>query len=216
VSERTARATAKSANKKTSSVRLPARERLLAAADELFYEHGINVVGIDKVIEKAGVAKATLYECFEGKEDLIRSYVQARDERRRARILDRIKPLKHPKDKALAVFDILSELASRPDFRGCAFNRAGAESTPEGKVRSACEEAREWMRQLFLGITREARAKDPENLARQLTVLYDGASVSAQFGGGPTAVVSARGSASLLLDAAAKSGRPRAARWEEK
>ena len=203
---------AKSVNEKKSSRRLPARERLLAAADELFYAHGINVVGIDKVIEKAGVAKASLYGCFDGKEDLIRSYVQVRDERRRARILDRIKSVKHPKEKALAVFDILFELASRPEFRGCAFNRAGAESAPEGRVRSACEEAREWMRQLFLGLAREARAKDPENLARQLTVLYDGASVSAQFGGGATAVTSARATAGLLLDAAAKSGRPRAAR----
>src|SRR5258706_14744629 len=122
----------------------PARERLLNAADELFYEHGINVIGIDRIIEKAGVAKASLYECFDGKEDLIRSYVQARDERRRARILERIKPLKNPKDEAFAVFDILSELASRPDFRGCAFNRAGAESVAESKVRSACEDAREW------------------------------------------------------------------------
>ena len=198
--------------KEKTSTRLPARARLLSAADELFYEHGINVVGIDRVIEKAGVAKASLYECFDGKEDLIRSYVQARDERRRARILERIKPLKHPKEKALAVFDILSELASRPDFRGCAFNRAGAESAPDSKVRTACEDAREWMRQFFLSIAREARAKDPENLARQLAVLYDGASVSAQFGGGPTAVASARASAGLLLDAAAGARRVRAAR----
>ena len=188
----------------------PARERLLNAADELFYEHGINVIGIDRVIEKAGVAKASLYDCFDGKEDLIRSYVQARDERRRGRILERIAPLKSPKDKALAVFDILSELASQPGFHGCAFNRAGAESTPDSKVRSACEDAREWMHQLFLGIAREARAKDPENLARQLTVIYDGASVSAQFGGGTTAVASARASAGLLLDAAAKARRARA------
>ena len=197
---------------KTSPARLPARERLLSAADELFYEHGINVVGIDRVIEKAGVAKASLYGCFDGKEDLIRSYVQARDERRRARILERIKPLKHPEDKALAVFDILSELAAQPEFRGCAFNRAGAESAPDSKVRSACEDAREWMRQFFLSIAREARAKDPETLARQLTVLYDGASVSAQFGGGATAVASARASAGLLLDAAANARRRRAAK----
>src|SRR5258707_1106626 len=100
-----------------------ARERLLNAADKLFYEHGINVIGIDRVIEKAGVAKASLYDCFNSKEDLIRSYVQARDERRRARILERIGSMKNPKDKALAVFDILSELASQPDFHGCAFNR---------------------------------------------------------------------------------------------
>src|SRR5258706_1695753 len=130
---------------KSQSRSQPARERLLNAADELFYEHGINVIGIDRVIEKAGVAKASLYDCFDGKEDLIRSYVQARDERRRARILERIGPLKSPKDKALAVFDILSELASQPDFRGCAFNRAVADSTPDSTVGSACDESRAWM-----------------------------------------------------------------------
>jgi len=209
-------AMAKPTDPKTSASRRPARERLLSAADELFYEHGINVVGIDRLIEKAGVAKASLYECFDGKEDLIRSYVQARDERRRARILDRIKSLKHPRDKALAVFDILSELAAQPDFRGCAFNRAGAESAPQSKVRSACEDAREWMLQLFLGIAREAGVRNPQDLARQLTVLYDGASVSAQFGGGATAVTAARASAGLLLDAAAKASRKRPTRRRHK
>jgi AcrR family transcriptional regulator len=189
---------------------LSARERLLMAADELFYEHGINVVGIDRVIARAGVAKASLYDCFEGKEDLIRTYVRARDESRRARILKRIESLKQPKDKALAVFDILSELASQPDFHGCAFNRAGAESTPGSTVRSACEEAREWMHQLFVAIAEQARAANPTDLAQRLTVLYDGASVSAQFGDGTAAVAAARDSAAVLLDTAPKARRKRA------
>ena len=55
-----------------------ARDRLLAAADELFYEEGIHTVGIDRIIEKAGVAKATLYSVFGSKEELIRAYLAAR------------------------------------------------------------------------------------------------------------------------------------------
>jgi AcrR family transcriptional regulator len=180
------------------------------AADALFYEHGINVVGIDRVIERAGVAKASLYDCFEGKEDLIRAYVRSRDESRRTRILKRIESLQQPKDKALAVFDILGELASQPDFHGCAFNRAGAESTPGSTVRSACEDARKWMHQLFLAIAQQARAADPNDLAQRLTVLYDGASVSAQFGGGATAVAAARSSAAVLVDTAPKVRKKRA------
>ncbi len=66
------------------------------------------------------------------------------------------------------------------------------------------------MHELFLSIAREARATDPENLARQLTVIYDGASVSAQFGGRAVSVASARASAGLLLDAATKVRRARA------
>ncbi len=54
----------------------------MAAADELFYENGVNLVGIDRVIEHAGVAKASLYDCFGSKEELIRCYLQGRGERR--------------------------------------------------------------------------------------------------------------------------------------
>src|SRR5271168_3755658 len=64
--------------KSVSQDRRPARERLLAAADQLFYEEGFNLVGIDRVIERAGVAKASLYDCFGSKEELIRSYLQER------------------------------------------------------------------------------------------------------------------------------------------
>ena len=58
--------------------RRSARERLLAAADELFYEEGVHTVGVDRVIERAGVAKATLYSAFGSKDELIRAYLAAR------------------------------------------------------------------------------------------------------------------------------------------
>ena len=202
----------KSRNAPLQSKPQSARERLLEAADELFYEHGINVVGIDRVIERAGVAKASLYDCFGSKEELIRSYVQARDEQRRARILARTASMTRPEEKALAVFDILAEMASQPDFRGCAFNRAGAESTPDSKVRGACEAARDWMRQFYLDVAEQAGATDPEELATKLVVLYDGASVAAQFGGGPNAVAAARASAEVLLATAPKRRKTRTKR----
>ena len=66
----------------SDTVAVSARERLLAAADELFYEEGIHVVGIDRIIDKAGVAKATLYSTFGNKEGLILAYLQARLELR--------------------------------------------------------------------------------------------------------------------------------------
>ena len=73
-------------SRKTPSVRRPARERLLAAAEELFYQDGVQSVGIDRVIERAGVAKASLYANFNGKDDLVRAYLDARFEARRAAI----------------------------------------------------------------------------------------------------------------------------------
>src|SRR5882757_8493036 len=63
-----------------------ARERLLAAANELFYKEGIHTVGIDRVIEKAGVAKASLYTTFGSKDELVRAYLAERFEVRKKRI----------------------------------------------------------------------------------------------------------------------------------
>src|SRR5215813_11976491 len=96
-----------------------ARDRLLAAADELFYDEGIHVVGIDRVIEKAGVAKATLYSTFGNKEGLILAYLQARLERRQARVNAAIAKAKTPRDRVLAVFDVLASYVSEPNFHGC-------------------------------------------------------------------------------------------------
>jgi AcrR family transcriptional regulator len=187
----------------------PARERLLAAADELFYEFGINNVGIERVIERAGVAKASLYDSFGSKEELARSYVQARDARRRERLTSRLARFSTPREKALAVFDVLSEIAGQASYRGCAFNRAGADSTPGSKVRDACEEARSWMFELFRDLAAQTRAPDPEELARKLALLYDGASVAAHFGGGVEAVAAARDSADLLMRSAEGATRAR-------
>ena len=99
------------------SLAAPACRSAAATADELFYENGINTVGIDRVIERAGVAKASLYDCFGSKDELVRSYLQARSEARRARINERLSQYDTPEEKILSIFDLLGELASRPGFR---------------------------------------------------------------------------------------------------
>src|SRR4029453_18601690 len=97
-----------------------ARERLLAAADELFYAEGVHTVGIDRVIERAGAAKASLYSTFGSKEGLVRAYLQGRHERRRARLLTGLERYHDPRERLLGVFDVLAETAAVPTFRGCA------------------------------------------------------------------------------------------------
>src|ERR1700759_1924922 len=87
-----------------------ARERLLAAANELFYDEGIHTVGIDRVIARAGVAKASLYATFGSKDELVRAYLEARADARRRRITERLAPIAAPRDRILAVFDLLAEL----------------------------------------------------------------------------------------------------------
>ncbi|GAA4596661.1 AcrR family transcriptional regulator [Actinoplanes octamycinicus] len=185
-----------------ASPRRSARERLLAAADELFYAEGVHTVGIDRVIERAGVAKASLYSAFGNKDGLVRAYLQGRHEERQARILRRVHAHDDPRDRLLAVFDSLAESAAKPGFRGCAFYNAGAEADPHGVVREESDASRAWTRQLFTDLAREAGAPDPAALAAQLVILYDGAMVGARQDPGPAAVHQARVIAAALLDAA--------------
>jgi len=188
--------------KSSSRDRRPARERLLAAADELFYEEGVNLVGIDRVIERAGVAKASLYDCFGSKEELIRSYLQRRHEARQARVRELLARYATPREKILAVFDSMAEAAAKPDFRGCAFARASAEARPGSSVKAMCDASRAWNLALFADLARQAGAANPDRVAQQLRLLYDGASVSAHVDTSNTAAAAARAMAEMLLDQA--------------
>src|ERR1700712_1525754 len=114
-------------NTKTPA-RTSARERLLTAADELFYEEGIHSVGIDRIIERAGVAKASLYNTFGSKDELVRGYLQSRHEARQARLTTKLARYDDPRDRLLGVFDVMDELFAEPRFRGCAFLNASAEA----------------------------------------------------------------------------------------
>jgi len=187
-----------------STPRLSARERLLAAADELFYENGINTVGIDRVIERAGVAKASLYDCFGSKDELVRSYLQARSEARRARINARVSQYDTPEEKILSIFDLLGELASQLGFRGCAFTRARADANSSDRVKSVCEESRAFILGKFTDLAREAGASDPELLGKQLVLLYDGASIAAYLDSNRNAVNTARALAAQMLPGGAQ------------
>jgi AcrR family transcriptional regulator len=174
---------------------------LLAAANELFYQEGIHTVGIERVLERAGVAKASLYSIFGSKDELVRAYLLARHERRQARINARIARHESPREKILAIFDLIAELAGEPNFRGCAFVRASAEGPPgETKVTEVCAETRTWARSLYTDLAREAGVSDPDEVARRLVLLYDGAMVGAAMEGGVAAAKMARRMAEELLD----------------
>jgi AcrR family transcriptional regulator len=188
--------------KSSSQDRRPARERLLAAADELFYEVGFNLVGIDRVIERAGVAKASLYDCFGSKEELIRSYLQQRHEARQVRMRERLARYATPREKILAIFDSMVETAAKPNFRGCAFARAGAEASPGSSVKAMCDESRAWNLALFADLAKQAGATDPDRVAQQLRLLFDGAMVSAHVDASSTALATARATAEMVLDQA--------------
>jgi AcrR family transcriptional regulator len=182
--------------------RLSARDRLLASANELFYREGVHTVGIDRVIAHAGVAKATLYNAFGSKDGLITAYLRGRNEISRERILRHVSCVEDPRESLLAVFDALGESIVQPGFHGCALVNASAEASAEGPIHEAAAEHRDWLRRLFVDLSRDAGAGDPERLAGQLVLLYDGASISARMDDNLTAAASARVVAEVLVGGA--------------
>ncbi len=180
----------------SSPKRRPPSERLLDAADELFYSEGINTVGIDRVIERAGVAKASLYSNFGSKDELIRSYLDRRRQARRERIEQAIAIHQSPTERILAVFDELG------DLRGCPFIRAGAEASHGSVIEVVNDAYRAWLRSLFRSLARDSGASDWTTLGWQLQMLYDGAAVATRMDRNPKAVRCARDAAETLLRAA--------------
>ncbi len=154
------------------------------------------------MIERAGVAKASLYDTFGSKEALIQAYLAARQAARRARIEAGLARFRTPRDRLLGVFDVMGELFAEPGYRGCAFLRASAEARSGGSVKRVCEDSRGWTKNLFADLAAAAGVPEPEALARQLVILYDGATVSAQMDGAPGVAAAAKAAAALMLDAA--------------
>jgi AcrR family transcriptional regulator len=187
------------AKQQSSVPRATARERLLAAADELFYENSINTVGIDRIIERADVAKASLYDCFGSKDELIRAYLEARSTARQARINEWVSRYDTPQKKILGIFELLGAASSQPGYKGCAFMRARADDNTSDKVKGACDRLRAFMLGRFTSFAREAGAANPEQLGQQLLLLYDGAQVAAHLDRNHIAASLAREVAAQML-----------------
>ncbi len=183
--------------------RASARERLLAAADELFYTDGLNSVGIDQVIKRAGVARASLYNTFGSKDELVRAYLRGRHTQTRELMARELHArYRTPRERLVGVFEVQGRIFAEPDFRGCAFMCASAESDNSEVVEKATGEYRLWAHSLFLDLAYAADAADPETLARQLVVIYDGAGVSAWLDHSPSVAKAAAGIAKALVDTA--------------
>lgn len=189
--------------------RASARERLLAAANELFYAEGVQTVGIDRVIEHAGVAKASLYNLFGSKEELVAAYLASRHERTASRLTEAIESVDDPRQKILAVFEAQAKQFEQPEFNGCAFIAASTEAPSGGLVRQAADQFRAWIRAMFADLAAQAGGPDPLGLGRQLHLVYDGAGLAGRMDHhDPGIAPSARLAVESLLDAAlTRSGR---------
>ena len=183
--------------------RSSARERLLAAANELFYAEGVQTVGIDRIIERAGVAKASLYNHFASKEELVAAYLASRHDRTTRGITEAIERVDDPRQKILAVFDAQAQQYQQLDFNGCAFMAASTEAPSHGLVEQAADRFRAWVRAMFTDLAAHAGAPDPVGLGRQLHLVYDGAGLAGRMDHhDPGIAPSARDAVQALLEAA--------------
>src|SRR5215831_14676121 len=164
------------------------RERLLATANRLFYEHGFHATGLDQIIDEVGVSKTAFYKHFESKDDLAIAVLHERDRQDTADWIGVMKDrgAGDPLAEILALFDILEEWLGHPDFKGCMFLKAASEyPSPSDPVHQAAMlHGQNLFRELELRAARGG-AGDAKALASQLMLVLTGAILARHDKGTP-------------------------------
>jgi AcrR family transcriptional regulator len=162
-----------------------ARDRILAAAYDLFSRHGIRAVGIDAIIEQSGVARMTLYRHFKSKEQLVLTFLSQREMLwtngwLQAEVASRARA---PRDRLLAIFDVFGDWFHLQGFEGCTFINVMLE-TPQldDAVRRATVDYLARIRQFLAGVASEAGIRDADAFARKWHIIMKGSIVSAAEG----------------------------------
>ncbi len=186
------------------------RERILETASDLFYRRGVRAVGVDVVVEAAGIAKTSLYRYFRTKDDLIAAFLLREDEDFWA-CWDRVAAL-HGEDgeaELAAHMAWIGERVGRPNYRGCPQLNVAAEFPDEDHpARIVARTHKEQLRRRLRDIAGRLQVDRPDDLAAQLSVVINGAFVSAQVLGAGDATPLLRHMTHALI-AAARGARPR-------
>ncbi|MBC6457865.1 TetR/AcrR family transcriptional regulator [Actinomadura sp. HBU206391] len=179
-------------------------QRLLDAAEALFYARGVQAVGIDEVRSTAGVSLTRLYRLYPSKQHLVAAYLRRRDERWRADLAGHVAaqtagPAAGPADRLLAVFDWLEGWFRGPDFHGCAFiNAFGELGAADDLIAGVVREHKSLFRDYLAGLAGDLAADDPA-IVDQILLLAEGAMTTAAITGGPEIAHRARAAAATLL-----------------
>jgi AcrR family transcriptional regulator len=179
-----------------------ARERVLEAATRLFLRDGFRAVGIDTIIAEAGVAKMTLYAHFPSKDDLIVAYLERANEQFWEWLDGASADVDDPRERLVAMFGAVGELANSPQCLGCTFQGTAAEfPDPEHPGHRVALAHKQAVRGRLRALAEHAGLREPEDLADQLLLLMDGAWVAARMFGprNPGAQVAA--AAGALIEA---------------
>lgn len=197
----TGAASARRAGTEAAQAELEPRERIVAAADALYYARGIQAVGMDEVRTAAGVSLKRLYAEFPGKEQLVLAVLESRHHQWEAGLERAAAGIEDPRARLLAIFDFLEEWFTDETFRGCGFiNAFGELGATSPSVAAAAREHKQAFQDHVARLTREAGGD--ETLGAQLALLAEGAQTTAAIAGRAEPARQARRAAEVLIDAA--------------
>jgi len=179
--------------------------RILDSACQLFYKEGLQATGIDRVLSRAGAAKASLYAHFGSKDDLVAAYLERQAREWRALVEERVAPA-DGRAGLLRLFAMLGDLVRRGDFRGCPFLNAASElPDPSHPARAVVRRQRAWLHGLIRGLLSNAGVRDLDRVSRAVVALYDGALASPVLDADAGGAAAAAFAVEQLLEATAAS-----------
>ncbi|MGI0541248.1 TetR/AcrR family transcriptional regulator [Corynebacterium aquatimens] len=182
------------------------RQRLLDAATKLFTEEGIRVIGIDRILKEADVAKASLYSLLGSKDNLVIAYLENLDQEYRDLWRRRTETMVDTDSKILAFYDIAIEEQPKKDFRGSPFINAATEyprpeNDSERAIVAACHEHRRWMHDTMTEMLNRKNGYPSANQASQLLIFLDGGMTGARIARDVAPLDTARDLARQMLSA---------------
>ncbi|MBB1024994.1 MULTISPECIES: TetR/AcrR family transcriptional regulator [unclassified Dietzia] len=182
------------------------RERLLATSTRLFSTDGIRAVGIDRILREAKVAKASLYNTYGSKDELVVAYLRAMADRDRALWQRRADAAPDSRGRILALFDLVRERVEPATPGSCHLAAAIEFPSPctdgERAIREAVTDQRAWVASTLRSELAGMGLEDPDNiadLADRLAILHDGSVTAAMLGEVETSAMTARSMAELIL-----------------
>jgi len=180
------------------------RDQLIDTALKIFNRDGFHATGVDKIIGEAGVARMTLYKHFKSKDELILAVLRRRDEQFRNDFMRAVERLgKSPRDRLLAIFDVLGNWFAERTFSGCMFINASAEFAPrDNPIHRASGEHKTLMQRYITELVEATAASAPDELAASLMLLAEGAIVMAYVADDDKAAIRAKSAAEALIQQA--------------
>jgi AcrR family transcriptional regulator len=171
------------AREATNQTRDEPRERIVATAYELFSHRGVRDVGVDEVISRSGVAKATLYRHFRSKTELVLAFLERREQIWTATMASEARRRgATAEEQLLAIFDVFDDWFHGDDFEACSFINTLLEMGQAHPAGQASIRYLRNIRTIVEGMAEEAGLTDPAGFAQSCQILMRGATIAAAEG----------------------------------